>query len=872
MAGKSSSDFICPNGTHTRNIEIDILRAIGIFFMIAGHIGFGDFFNTFIHGFHMPLFFIISGMFYKAPAKSKKDSTQNGILRNIFHMVKTLLLPYFFFGMMNYLIWLCFNWDKENYLGPLKALMWINNFNQYDNVMPYAGALWFLTAIFFTRLIYLLIDSYMKYNWMKHLAVTIISLFGCLADSFLPFELPWSFAPACAGVGFYACGVLVANLANSKNIKTDKCEGKAKNFDEILRLPVWATLIMGVAVTVSIELFPKLNMRVNYYGYIVPAYINAIVAVWVAYNISLWIRRAFLSVNFLKLIRKPVIYLGENTIVFLCLNQVVIKNLSFVQNEILEIQICTAVQKLISHLIIFLATVIILYLFTLLFTKTGLKFFTGKETAKPILIVVTVLIAAGAFLGAVVSHNRNEKSDIIVSKPIITADKLPCFEQNTDNEGETYERLKTVMRSNLEYITDIAWNDTNKYLVLPATSKHKNVEPDAEQKRQLKKSVESFRNYVEEDYLYIAASIGNSNSENAVRSWSQDCYTMANALFFGICDSEYKDEITEKTVLLISSLARNHCSNMGFGWGNEWQSALWAENIGYAAWLLWDELSEETKINVVKMIKYEADRFIDSEVPYFADKNGNVAYDGDTKGEENAWNSALLALASCMFPEDTHAEKWIVKMEEMLISSTARPSDCDSEETVDGYVLHDVLNGYNILENGTVINHSRYHIDYMSCIMEGMIDSVIIYKLAGRDIPLAALHNFDVLYEALVSVDLGEYDNSKEGHHFYENTNGNALKEVNMPGDNDWSTVGWYPSYYLNDTIIEVFNLDENISSGLKASEYAKLHLIVVEDMVKRNVDGRFFAEGENNFVSGEAYAMHNISKAYVLRRLFLKQ
>lgn len=42
---------------------IDIYRAFGIILMVMGHIGFGGKFDKFIHAFHMPMFFFISGFF-----------------------------------------------------------------------------------------------------------------------------------------------------------------------------------------------------------------------------------------------------------------------------------------------------------------------------------------------------------------------------------------------------------------------------------------------------------------------------------------------------------------------------------------------------------------------------------------------------------------------------------------------------------------------------------------------------------------------------------------------------------------------------------------------------------------------------------------
>lgn len=44
---------------------VDIYRGIGIILMIMGHIGFGGKFDIWIHAFHMPMFFFISGFLHK---------------------------------------------------------------------------------------------------------------------------------------------------------------------------------------------------------------------------------------------------------------------------------------------------------------------------------------------------------------------------------------------------------------------------------------------------------------------------------------------------------------------------------------------------------------------------------------------------------------------------------------------------------------------------------------------------------------------------------------------------------------------------------------------------------------------------------------
>lgn len=59
--------------------------------MVMGHIGFGEKFDKFIHAFHMPIFFFVSGFLYKRSDKK--------ILYILIKKVKSLIVPYFIFGL-----------------------------------------------------------------------------------------------------------------------------------------------------------------------------------------------------------------------------------------------------------------------------------------------------------------------------------------------------------------------------------------------------------------------------------------------------------------------------------------------------------------------------------------------------------------------------------------------------------------------------------------------------------------------------------------------------------------------------------------------------------------------------------------------------
>ena len=62
---------------------------------------------------------------------------------------------------------------------------------------------------------------------------------------------------------------------------------------------------------------------------------------------------------------------------------------------------------------------------------------------------------------------------------------------------------------------------------------------------------------------------------------------------------------------LVPTAARGQgaCLN-GRQWGDQWQSAMWARATGFAAWILWPHLDDETKLAVARLVEHEADRFL----------------------------------------------------------------------------------------------------------------------------------------------------------------------------------------------------------------------------------------------------------------------
>lgn len=178
-----------------RDKSIDIAKAIGILLMIVGH--FGDLhclIRNAIFSFHMPLFFIFSGYFYKT--KAMREVIVNGVE----HLVKPYFITAFF------CILLCVavgDWDMVKFRiigtvmsngGAAKALIGAK--------LPYIGPIWFLLALFWCKIFY---DFLKKRTNQCMLWSFLISTAAFIIGKYVV-NLPLGILTGFCGMVFYCMG------------------------------------------------------------------------------------------------------------------------------------------------------------------------------------------------------------------------------------------------------------------------------------------------------------------------------------------------------------------------------------------------------------------------------------------------------------------------------------------------------------------------------------------------------------------------------------------------------------------------------------------------------------------------------------------
>lgn len=147
---------------------IDMAKGIGILLVVFGHFGFAsESLLTWIMSFHMPLFFILSGMLlYHTNASSQSMS--------IFFKkkVRTILIPYFSFSILSILFSVILDFAN---LGSYLQNALVQTISFYG-----ISVLWFLPALFFGETIFLFIRKHtsLMVSGLLCIAICLITVFA----------------------------------------------------------------------------------------------------------------------------------------------------------------------------------------------------------------------------------------------------------------------------------------------------------------------------------------------------------------------------------------------------------------------------------------------------------------------------------------------------------------------------------------------------------------------------------------------------------------------------------------------------------------------------------------------------------------------
>ena len=158
----------------------------------------------------------------------------------------------------------------------------------------------------------------------------------------------------------------------------------------------------------------------------------------------------------------------------------------------------------------------------------------------------------------------------------------------------------------------------------------------------------------------------------------------------------------------------------GKHWGSaphaqQWESSLWAMSVAMA-WHFacqWKGCSDHDREALARLLRSEALFLLGREVP--------TGFEGDTKAEENGWDSNLLATALAFGGTGISADS--------LQNALMRYSLNCYTVASDSLRVPELFAGANLYDDYTLQNHNYFHTSYQNVVMQELAESIVVMRL-----------------------------------------------------------------------------------------------------------------------------------------------
>lgn len=322
-----------------RDIYLDALRCIGIILVILGYVLKDNIVGSIIYYFHMPFFFLLSGMSmyfsYKEEITFKEYFSKK---------VKGILIPYFTFAIITFIYWAIFEKRIRNQDNISTISNFINVFLGFISKDGYAFniVMWFLPCMFTTDIIFYFINKLDKFSNIILIILFLIGYTLVQNKIFMPFGIETSMI----SILFLYFGYIL----KKKEISI---------FDNrIVSIIIAVISMLGLFVCYRFDY--QLDMLNHIYPNIILFFIGTLSGIYITMFVC----------NFYKFVNKRMLsilsFLGKNTLIIMCFHEpikrIVIKLFSIISHISEEVLRSNIIFALLITIVILVVTIPIIYI------------------------------------------------------------------------------------------------------------------------------------------------------------------------------------------------------------------------------------------------------------------------------------------------------------------------------------------------------------------------------------------------------------------------------------------------------------------------------------------------------------------------------
>lgn len=308
---------------------LDVAKGIVIVLMVIGHTSIPEPLSKYIWSFHMPFFFVVSGLLYNEQKYQK-------FIDFFFSRTQSLMIPYILMTVV------------------VMSLLWIIDCFRTSEIYNGWGGypLWFVPVLFMSEVCAYLILKGINQNkrCVLYIWIGVLILFGYFLSMRMIY-LPYKVEVVPLATGFYLCGWGLKKRVLSMKFHT------------------WFLMLLITLHIMLSQILPKLDMCYNIYGTILNV-VNALLGTIAVMGVSMLIDSSK-RINFIK---RVFIWCGQNTLCIMGFASVLI---IFMNDALSHFAIPAIYLSLAKHILLW---VILYYLSVLL--NNYLPIMVGKKKSR----------------------------------------------------------------------------------------------------------------------------------------------------------------------------------------------------------------------------------------------------------------------------------------------------------------------------------------------------------------------------------------------------------------------------------------------------------------------------------------------------------
>lgn len=157
----------------SRNKKIDIVKGIGIIFMVLGHCGAP--FTQFIYLFHIGVFLLLSGICFN----SEYSDSIGGLKKLLVKRIRSLWIPYFFINellLIFHNLFVRINIYDDQMININQFIIKTFKIIFFSAGEQLGGATWFFRVLFITTMLYSFLEFIIKKITKKYLNVLMMAI------------------------------------------------------------------------------------------------------------------------------------------------------------------------------------------------------------------------------------------------------------------------------------------------------------------------------------------------------------------------------------------------------------------------------------------------------------------------------------------------------------------------------------------------------------------------------------------------------------------------------------------------------------------------------------------------------------------------